>query len=248
MRPYPLYIFDLDGTLYRGNEALPGAVETVRALLDRGAQVRYLTNNSSRTVEDQAAKLEALGLPATPELVVTSATGTARYAAAQRIPSAYVIGEDGLRSALAASGIQVDPDRAPDAVIVGICWSFDYSMVNQAMQHIRAGARFIATNTDATYPLEQGRLVPGAGVVVGAVQIASGVEPVVIGKPNPYLVELILQDTGVPAAEALVVGDRYETDILAGRNAGCDTMLVLTGVTGAAPDGVASVHSLTELL
>ncbi len=267
VKAYSLYIFDLDGTLYRGDQVLPHAVETLAELRRRGSLIRYLTNNSSRTPEDQAEKLTRLGFEAAPADVLTSSVGTARYAASEGIKTAFVIGEEGLYRALADAGVisvpQPPPSKTlrlrsgqahfegggfPDAVIVGINWSFNYDMVSDAMRYIRAGARFIATNADATYPLEDDRLVPGAGVVVAAVQTASGVAPYIVGKPNPHLIELILQDAGLAPQDTLVVGDRYETDILSGRAAGCDTLLVLTGVSTEAPDHQWSAQSLDVLI
>lgn len=247
MRRYPLYIFDLDGTLYRGNEALPGAVETVRRLQEEGALLRYLTNNSSRTAEQQREKLAGMGFPVELSQVLTSSIGTARFAADAGVRTAFAIGEKGLHMALAEAGIQIVQEKA-DAVIAGIKWSFNYDDINGAMQVIRGGARFIATNTDATYPLEGGRLTPGAGVIISAIETCTGVKPVVVGKPNQYLVDYLLKETGVAPSDALVVGDRYETDILSGQAAGCDTLLVLTGVSHEAPAGQLSAPDLSGLL
>jgi 4-nitrophenyl phosphatase len=249
MRRYPLYIFDLDGTLYRGSEAIPGAAETVAQLKAGGALVRFLTNNSSQTPDAQSAKLVSMGIEAKPEEILTSAVGTAQYLAEHVLKRAYIVGEPGLVEILASRGIHAaDAEEECDAVVVGICRSFTYDLMNQAMQRLLKGAAFVATNTDATYPMEGGRVVPGAGSIVAAVRTCSGREPVVIGKPNPFLVEMVLRETGVAAADALVIGDRYETDILSGQAAGCDTLLVLTGVTREAPPGQLSSQSLLELL
>jgi 4-nitrophenyl phosphatase len=248
MRRYPLYIFDLDGTLYRGSRALPGAVETVAALRKEGSIVRFLTNNSSQTPEAQSEKLRAMGIEAKPSEILTSGVGAAHYLGEQRLTRAFVVGEPGLIEVLAAAGIHSTKQDEPcDAVLVGICRAFTYDLLNGAMQQLLKGAAFVATNTDATYPMEAGRLIPGAGSIVAAVKTCAGRDPVVIGKPNPFLVQLVLDETGIGAFDTLVVGDRYETDIVSGQAAGCDTLLVLTGVTHEAPAGQPYAADLREL-
>lgn len=249
MRRYPLYIFDLDGTLYRGSEPLPGAAETLAELRRSGSMIRFLTNNSSQTPEFQADKLTRMGIQADAKEVLTSGMGAANYLVEHGLKKAFVVGEPGLVEILSRKGITTpNENETADAVLVGICRTFTYDLMHQAMQQIRAGARFVATNTDATYPMEGGRLIPGAGSVVAAIQTCSGVDPVVIGKPNTLLVQMLLEETGTKAADALVVGDRYETDIVSGQDAGCDTLLVLTGVTTAAIDGQPHVVGLAEIL
>ena len=249
MRRYPLYIFDLDGTLYRGSEPIPGAADTLAELRNRGSLIRFLTNNSGMPPEAQAAKLTQMGFQASTEEVLSSGMGAAIYLNEHRLDRAYVVGEPGLVEVLESKGIrQVGAEEECDAVVVGICRSLTYALVNQAMQRILAGAHFVATNTDATYPMEEGRLVPGAGSIVAAIQTCSGVEPTIIGKPNTFLVDLTLRLTGCKADDALVVGDRFETDIVSGQRAGCDTLLVLTGVSKVAPPGQNSAPSLNILL
>jgi 4-nitrophenyl phosphatase len=249
VKQYPLYIFDLDGTLYRGDEALPGASEVVNELRRRGSLIRFLTNNSGRTPEFYAEKLRRLGFICSTDEIYSSATGSARWCAEQGIQSAFVVGEEGLYEALSAGKIRIVGLEEPaEAIVAGICRTFTYQWMNDAMQQILKGARFVATNADATYPLEGGRLEPGAGSIVAAIQTCSGADPVVVGKPNPYLVELILRDANISASECLAVGDRMETDIEAGRRANCDVHLVLTGVTAVAPEGVPNSADLRELL
>jgi 4-nitrophenyl phosphatase len=132
--------------------------------------------------------------------------------------------------------------------VVGICLDLTYGLLNGGMQQIRSGAEFVATNPDATFPLEDGKIVPGAGSMVAAVQTCSGAVPFVVGKPNPYLVELALREAGVEPRNALAVGDRLDTDIESGRRAGCDTHLVLTGVESSAPEGQSFSCDLFALL
>lgn len=247
MRRYPLYIFDLDGTLYRGEEPTPGAVETVSRLRDSGSAIRFLTNNSGQTRNVYAEKLMRLGFEAQTSEVYSSALGTARVCADRGYRRVFVVGEAGLATELSTAGIE-SVTESPDAVVVGICRGFTYDWMNQAMQHVLAGAVFLATNPDATYPLAGGRLEPGAGAIVSSIATCSGIQPEVIGKPNPLLIQMILSDAGVGGSDALVVGDRLETDIQCGVNAGCDTHLVLCGVCKEAPQGLSWSEDLSGLL
>lgn len=253
MKQYRLYIFDLDGTLYRGAQVLPFALETLAALRKRGALVRYLTNNSGQTRDYYLNKLSGMGFDVAPDEIYSSAIGAAHFCAEKGIRSAFYVGEPGLRETLSASGIDVvnqeeSGHAQAQAVVAGICRSFTFRWLNSALQQIMGGAQFLATNTDATYPIEDGRVEPGAGAIVASIQTASGMTPVVIGKPNPLLIQLILGEAGIPASEALAVGDRYETDILSARNAGVDALLVLTGVTKVPRPAVACAPDLRELL
>lgn len=234
---YRGYIFDLDGTLFRGDEPIPKAVEKVRELHESGAVVRYVTNNSTQTREYFAQKLSRMGFAASPEEVVSSGVGTARYLQEHGYRTAFVVGESGLEATLAEYNIQSLKDLEVDTVVVGLCRQFTYEWLREAMIRIRAGAKFVATNPDTTYPVEGGGLIPGAGSIVAAVRAASGQEPVIIGKPDPFLTQTALDDAGLNASETLVVGDRMDTDIESGRRAGCDTFLVLTGVATELPEG-----------
>jgi len=248
VKRYPLYIFDMDGTLFRGAAPLARAVETVAALEAAGSQIRYVTNNSTQRRDSYVEKLSRMGFPARPDQVYTSA-----LAAAERLRGtatrAHVVGEIGLTAALEAAGIRSDDLERPDAVVVGLCRRFDYDRMARAMHHLLdRGVRFIATNQDAALPVEDGRLIPGAGAIVAALVTCSGREPELVGKPSPYLIEWILRDAGAAPRAALVVGDRVETDIVAGQRAGCAVHLVLTGVTTAAPAGVPWSADLSGVL
>lgn len=253
------YLFDLDGTLYRGSEAIPDAAETLGTLREGGAAIRFLTNNSGATPAGIAQKLGGMGIQATPGEVVTSGMAAAAYLASRAWYELFVIGEPGLVEVLRERGFSVvnaDPEGrvfalepAPcQAVVSGICRSFTYDLLSSGLQAILAGAAFVATNPDATYPMEGGRLEPGAGSLVAALRSCSGVKPYVAGKPSPDMVRLALADCGVPAEEALLVGDRVDTDIAAADAAGCRAALVLTGVTLTPPSGVAAIKNLAELL
>ena len=248
MSRYPLYIFDLDGTLFRGAVAIPGAVETVAALRAGGAQVRYVTNNSTLARDRYVEKLSRLGFAAAPGDVYSSALGAAEYLRGS-VARAHVVGEAGLRAALEAAGIRASDAEAPEVVVVGLCRAFDYDRMTRAMRHLLdPGVRFVATNRDASLPVEGGQLLPGAGAIVASLVACSGREPELVGKPTPYLIEWILREAGVEPRDTLVVGDRVETDIVAGQRAGCSVHLVLTGVTASAPPGVESSADLTGVL
>lgn len=234
MRAYKLYIFDLDGVLYRGEEPIEGAGQTVAALRKRRAKIRFLTNNSSLTREQYAQKLRRLGFEAVADEVYSSAFGAAKYISSRGGTTAYVVGEHGLKEEISSVGVNLKtkPEDSAEWVVVGITWHLNYEMLDEAQWRIRNGASFLATNTDATYPDSGDRLRPGAGAIVAAVATAAGRAPdVVIGKPGPILVEMIFGETGLPPAETLLVGDRVDTDIVCAQRAGCDSALVLTGVT-----------------
>lgn len=245
-RTYALTIFDLDGTLFRGDSPIPGAAAAIERLRARGSLIRYFTNNSSLTREAYVEKLRRLGFTAEPEEVYSSAIGASAHLRERNCRRIFVVGEPGLNETLRRDGL-TPVDEGADAVLVGICKSFSYDLLNGAMQQILQGASFFATNTDATYPMEGGRTIPGAGSLVAAVQTCSGREPEVIGKPSPLMVHQILRDAGVDRLDALMVGDRYETDIEAGLRAGCDSLLVLTGVTQEPPPGVWTLPSVADL-
>lgn len=240
-----LYVFDLDGTLYRGSELIPGAAETVQRLLDGGALVRYLTNNSSLTRETQSEKLTKMGFHAPASWIVTSSMGAAAYLAG-KVKTAVIVGHEGIRTPLAEVGIA---EGDGEAVVVGIDREISYAKLDRALQTLlNPGSYFVATNRDATYPLEGGRVAPGAGTLVAALEACSGLTATVVGKPEPFLVEMILRETGVSAQDALIIGDRYETDIEAGIRAGCPVMMVLSGVTEQAPAGVPFCPDVTSLV
>lgn len=243
-----LYIFDLDGTLFRGSEPTPNAPAVIDELRRQGSQLRFLTNNSARTPDELAAKLWQMGFNVDVEEIFTSSLGAASALRGQ-VDWAFVVGEHGLVNALWNVNIYKGPADGPGAVVAGICRHFTYDLMKQAMQLLLdPEIRFVATNTDATYPLEQGKLEPGAGSIVAALAACSGRTPEVIGKPSPYLIDLILSKAGVAPKDCVVVGDRLDTDIEAGHRAGCETHLVLCGVTKEAPAGQRFSEDLRGLI
>jgi 4-nitrophenyl phosphatase len=242
-----LLIFDLDGVVYRGNQLTPGARDVLASLRNRGFALRFLTNNSSMSRESYREKLGRLEIHSEAAEIMTSARATALYMKSEGLTTALVVGEIGLIEELAIEGIAAvhagdrvsDKNAAgddsnlkshPDAVIVGIDRSFTYPVLCDAQQTILAGARFIATNGDPTFPTESGDL-PGGGSIVAAIATASGRTPFIVGKPNTFSLELLLAAAGVSRGEAILVGDRLDTDIDVGRRAGLETVLTLTGVT-----------------
>jgi phosphoglycolate/pyridoxal phosphate phosphatase family enzyme len=229
-------VFDLDGVVYRGEVALPGAVTTLNRLAAEGHSLFYLTNNATRSRSDYAHKLVRFGIPCDPEQVMTSAHATALYlksegGAGRKV---FVVGERGLIEEMEWAGLTVVPveseDRA-DFVVAGLDKGFNYAKLARAYREIKAGAAFIATNRDPTYPLEEGVEIPGGGTMVVAIEYATGRTPRLIGKPEPYALERILALAGARPSDAVMVGDRTDTDIRVGRRVGLTTVLTLTGVT-----------------
>ncbi len=230
---FDCFIFDLDGVVYRGSRPLPHAIETLKLLHAHGREVYFLTNNSGHTRQQYAEKLCRMGFTAEPEQFITSAWVTGLYLQ-EHLPNArvFVVGEPGLKQELEGFGFELaeEPDQClPDAVVVGIDRQFSYQRLAQAQSAILRGARFIATNTDATYPAED-RLMPGAGAIVSAIATATGKSPVVLGKPNPAILTTFLSHHPVLMERTLLVGDRLDTDIALANLLHIPSALVLTGV------------------
>ena len=257
-------IFDLDGVLYRGDQPLPGAVETVRRLRAAGKRVLYATNNSTRSRTEYVERLRGFGLPAEVDDVVTSAWATARYLVQKGLrPKDPLIigGAEGLRTELREAGVldhehPVPPHDAPprqppaDMVVVGLHQSFTYDDMAEALRALLAGAPFIAANKDLSFPVE-GRLLPGAGAIVAGLEAASGRVAVCVGKPEPFMFQEALRRAGASGSEAIVVGDSLQTDVLAAHRVGAVGVLITTGVTtetmAASSDGVKADHVIGRL-
>jgi HAD superfamily hydrolase (TIGR01450 family) len=252
---YDLVIFDLDGVVYLGTDPVPGAPEAIRSLVAAGTPVVYATNNASRSAADVARLLGVLGLPATSEQVVTSA-GAAADVLASQLPSAapvLVVGAPALADEVRRVGLTpVDEAEArPVAVVQGYGAQVGWAQLAEACVAIRAGAQWVATNTDATLPSPRGPL-PGNGSLVAALSTALGgrVPDTVVGKPHPQLFALATRRLG--AKRPLVVGDRLDTDIAGAVNAGIASLLVLTGVARPvdllrAPTGQRPTYVATDL-
>lgn len=231
LRNIRAFIFDMDGVIYRGTHALPGAVALVARLQRAGVPYLYLTNNSTTAPRDVAERLRGMGIEADAADIYSSAEATAALLH-EEMPGCrvLVVGEAGIRQALAATGFTLVADhRAADAVVVGMDREATYARLKEASLAIQRGARFFATNLDASLPSEEG-LIPGAGSLVGMLEIASGRRAQAIGKPEPGIFRLALTRLGAIAETTACVGDRPETDILGGQAAGLSTIAVLTGV------------------
>lgn len=231
MKTYRGYLIDLDGTMYRGNAKIDSAVRFVNKLATLRIPYLFVTNNSSQTPEQVANKLTNFGVPAKPELVITSSLATASYIRQKsQQASIYMIGETGLETALKNQRLSLVDERDVDYVVIGIDRKLSYEKLAKACLAIRSGATFISTNADKAIPTERG-LIPGNGALTAVISASTGVEPTFIGKPERIIIDQALERLQVDKHETIMVGDNYETDIRAGMNAGIDTMLVHTGVT-----------------
>ncbi len=227
---YKGYLIDLDGTMYRGTELIKEAADFVNELIKLDLPYLFVTNNSSRTPEQVAEKLRSFSIPAAATQVFTTSMATANYIYEQKNEaSVYVIGEEGIRTALADKGLAFAEENA-DYVVVGIDRSISYEKLATACLAVQNGATFISTNGDIAIPTERG-LLPGNGSLTSVITVSTQTKPIFIGKPESIIMEQALQVLGTKKSETLMVGDNYDTDILAGMNAGMDTLLVHTGVT-----------------
>jgi 4-nitrophenyl phosphatase len=240
----------MDGVLYRGGHKLPGINDLFNALQLRERTIILATNNSMATPATYVERLAAMGIDVTEANILTSGSATAAYLK-EVLPSGsgvYVIGMPALRDLIFADG-QFQPvqfgEEPVAAVVAGLDLHFSYDKLRLAASAIRAGARFIATNSDATLPTEDG-LQPGAGSIIAAIAVASGTQPVVVGKPEPLMVHEALRLFALDAKETVMVGDRLDTDIIAGNRAGTLTALVLTGVSTR--DDLAESEILPDLV
>lgn len=224
------FISDMDGVLVRGRQPIPGAPEFIRKLRDKGIPFMLLTNNSTYTPRDHQARLGTIGIDIPAESIFTSAIATARFLNAQRPEgTAFVIGEAGLTTALHEIGY-VLTTHDPEYVVLGETTFYSHESLTTAIRLIENGARFIATNPDVTGPSEKGS-TPATGAVASLISAATGVNPYFVGKPNPLMMRAALRQMGAHSATTTMIGDRMDTDIVAGTESGMKTILVLTGVT-----------------
>jgi len=236
---FDAYIFDLDGTVYLGDALLPWAGEVIRTLRERGRRTVFLSNNPTHTAADDAAKLTRLGLPTPAEDVVNSSIVMADFLGGLReregINRLFVVGEQPLRDVLAAAGFElVDDPESTQAVIASFDRTFVYRKLQIAFDAIRAGARFFATNGDRYCPVPGGG-EPDAASVIAAIEACTATRcEAIVGKPSRHMTAAILHLVGLPAERCLIIGDRLETDVQMGLDAGMGTALALTGATAAA--------------
>ena len=254
--PYRGWLLDLDGTVYLGDRLIPGADAAISALRAAGRRVCFLSNKPLETREDYARKLTHLGVPAAPDDVINSSVVLARYLRGVD-PGApvFVIGERPMLDEMRAHGFEVREDERVRWVAIAFDRTFSYAKLDTALQAVRGGARLIATNPDRTCPVEGGEIPDCAGMIAAVEAVTGRTVEAVVGKPSPIILEVALAALGVAAADAVMVGDRIETDMAMGRRLGLHTILVLSGVTrdddpriaaGAADHVLRSIEELIE--
>jgi NagD protein len=229
-KPVSCWLTDMDGVLVHEERPIPGASEFIETLQGNGRRFQVLTNNSIYTPRDLRARLLSSGISLPEDAIWTSALATAQFLADQsQGGSAYVIGEAGLTSALHQIGF-VLTERDPDYVVLGETRTYSFEAITRAIRLIDRGARFIATNPDATGPSAEGPL-PATGSVAAMISRATGISPYYVGKPNPLMMRSALNAIDAHSESTVMVGDRMDTDVIAGIEAGMRTVLVLTGST-----------------
>jgi HAD superfamily hydrolase (TIGR01457 family) len=228
---YSTYLIDLDGVIYRGNELLPGAREFISWLETNHKKYLFLTNNSFATATQIRAKLERLAISTDSAHLLTAGQAAVQNIA-RRLPQGivYVVGEQSLIDLVESNGLKaasIDAQEA-DAVLVGLDRDFDYAVMTCAMNAVRSGALFVTINRDPVLPIAGG-FIPGCGALAAAIEVASGVTPEVVGKPEPMLLKEAMHMLDSQPSETVMIGDGLQVDILAGQNAGTRTLLVLSG-------------------
>lgn len=230
MKQYNGYLIDLDGTMYRGTKGIDGAAQFVDYVRTKGLPYLFLTNNSSKTADQVVEKLTGLGIPATEDRVFTSSMATATYISSLKQKArVFVIGEQGLFEALEREGHQLVEENA-DYCIIGLDRELSYEKLTKACLNVRAGAKLISTNADTAIPTERG-MIPGNGALTSVISVSTGEEPTFVGKPTEIVMNQALARMGLPKDDVVMVGDNYNTDIMAGINAGIDTLMVETGLS-----------------
>ncbi|HUV15815.1 MAG TPA: HAD-IIA family hydrolase [Pelolinea sp.] len=224
------YLIDMDGVLVSGKKLIPGAETFIESLKTKGIKFLVLTNNSIYTQIDLAHRLQVIGMEIEAEQIFTSAMATAAFMKSQKPGgSAFVIGESGLNVAIHNAGF-IQTTVSPDFVVLGETFDYNFHQVTKAVQLIMEGASFLATNPDPTGPSETG-IVPACGAMASLIEKASGRSPFFCGKPNPFMMRSALNYLGVHSEQTVMIGDRMDTDVVAGLQSGMETILVLSGVT-----------------
>lgn len=224
------FIIDMDGVIYHGNRLLPGVTEFLSWLENSGKKYLFLTNASERTPKELHEKLKRLGINVGEEHFYTSALATAGFLASQKPNgSAYIIGDAGLIHALYSVGYTIN-NVNPDYVVVGDTHSYNFEMIEKAINLVLKGARLIGANPDVSGPIETG-ITPSTAALIAPIEIASGKKAYFIGKPNPLMMRIALRTLGLKREEAIVIGDRMDTDVRCGLESEIDTLLVLSGIT-----------------
>lgn len=231
MKDYKGYLIDLDGTMYKGSEVIEGAIEFIDYLNKHNKSYLFVTNNSSKTPQEVADKLNDMGFNTSSEHVISTALATSGYISEiDPGASVYMIGGSGLKSALTEAGLEVKNDEHVDYVVIGLDVEITYEKLSVACLAVRNGAKFISTNKDVSIPNERGFL-PGNGSLTSVVTVSTGKTPIFIGKPEAIIMNQAIEKIGLSKEECVMIGDLYDTDILAGINSNIDTIHVQTGVT-----------------
>jgi NagD protein len=224
------FIIDMDGVIYHGNKLLPGVIDFLNWLEESGKKYLFLTNSSERTPKELHEKLKRLGIDVVEEHFYTSALATASFLSSQKPDgSAYIIGDAGLIHALYSVGYTVN-NVSPDYVVVGDTHSYNFEKIELAVNLVMKGAKLIGTNSDISGPIETG-ITPSTKALVAPIEIASGKKAYYVGKPNPLMMRSALKRLGIKREDAIVIGDRMDTDIRCGLESEIDTVLVLSGIT-----------------
>ncbi len=224
------FIIDMDGVIYHGNKLLPGVKEFVHWLLQTNKKFLFLTNSSERTPEELQRKLHRLGVNVSQDVFYTSALATAMFLHNQKPNgSAFIVGDAGLINALYNVGYTMN-NVDPDYIVIGETRSYSYEIIEKAINMVLKGARLIGTNPDITGPGEHG-IVPATKALIAPIEIATGKKAYFIGKPNPLMMRNALKKIGATREESVIIGDRMDTDIVAGIESDIDTVLVLSGIT-----------------
>jgi len=225
------FICDMDGVIYHGSKLLPGVLEFVEWLQREEKKFVFLTNSSAKTLRELSEKLARMGLTVSEDHFYTSARATAAFLASQRPGgSAYVIGDAGIINALYDESYSIN-DTNPDYVVVSESPNYDYARICHATKLVLNGAKLIGTNPDLTGPIEGGQIVPATGALLAPIELATGSKAYYVGKPNPLMMRNALKKLGCQREDTAIVGDRMDTDIIAGVEAEITTVLVLSGVT-----------------
>jgi NagD protein len=224
------FISDMDGVIYHGNKLLPGVPEFVDWLKKEGKKFLFLTNSSERTPKELQEKMSRLGIDLEDHVFYTSALATANFLASQKPRgTAYIIGEAGLINALYNAGYTMN-NYNPDYVVVGDTRGYSFEKIEQAVNLVLKGAKLIGTNPDLTGPVEGG-IVPATKALISPIELATGRSAYFVGKPNPLMMRIALKKIGCSTEETIIIGDRMDTDIIAGIESEIDTLLVLSGIS-----------------
>ena len=224
------FIIDMDGVIYHGNRLLPGVTAFIEWMENNGKEYLFLTNSSERTPKELHEKLKRLGLKVNEDHFYTSALATAGFLASQTPNgSAFIIGDAGLIHALYSAGYTMN-NVNPDYVVVGETHGYNFEKIEIAVNLVMKGARLIGTNSDVSGPIEDG-ITPSTKALIAPIEIATGKKAYFVGKPNPLMMRIALKNLGVKREEAVVIGDRMDTDIRCGLESEIDTLLVLSGIT-----------------